>query len=138
MARIYRTSDRIRIKIDGLIVTVSPLNYHQKAEIETYLIGFARGDVSLAAKAMVSAVKYSLKDIEGVEDADGKKYELEFEDGVVSDDCVSDLLNLDISTKLQSTCTAFLHGVPKSFHDQNGEPLEGVEFLDTRSESPNE
>lgn len=130
MARIYRTTDRIKLKIDDIIVTISPLSASQKAEINTYHMDFAKGNIESATNAVVTAMKYAIKDIEGVEDADGKPYELEFDGDYLSDDCVSDLLNLELNGKLQTVACSLANGVPNDFD------LEGVEFVKS-GDSPN-
>lgn len=137
MARIYRTSDRIKVKIDDTVVTIRPLTYHQKAEIQSHFLGFTQGDVTKATEAMVSAIKYAVTGIEGIEDCDGRPYELEFDCDALSEDCVSDLLNIEISDKLQQVCSSLLHGIPKGFVDNSGKPIEGVEIVKKVKSDPN-
>lgn len=122
--RIYKTTDRIGIRIDDIQIKVSPLNFEQKTEIETHMRGFAAGDLKGAVRGMVLAIKYALKEISGVEDSEGQPYQLSFEGSFLTDECVSDLLNLDVGGKLSIVCSSFVPGIPKDFS------LEGVEFVE--------
>lgn len=133
MARIYRLSDRIKVKIDDITVTISPLSNHQKAEIQTQLLGLHRGDLHAATKGMLLSMKYAVKDIEGLEDADGE-YKCQFdENGHITDETLEDLYNLENSVKLLQVCQELVSGVPKEFRDKDGVPIEGVEVVQEKS-----
>ncbi len=88
MAKIYRLSDKIRLAVDDLTITISPLSIHQKAAIEDAARdGSAKG----LMQASALAIKYAVKSIDGLEDSDGKPYGLNFdEDGTLSEDIVND------------------------------------------------
>lgn len=134
MARIYRLSDRIKVKIDDITVTVSPLSNHQKAEIQTHLLGLHRGDIHAATKGMLLSMKYAVKDIKGLEDSDGE-YKCQFDnDGNLSDETLEDLYNLENSVKLLQVCQELVSGVPKSFKDKDGNPIDGVEVISEESQ----
>lgn len=134
MAKIYKTTDRIELKIDDVTVKVSPLNYEQKSEIEVLM---RENNLSDKVQGIVLAIRYGVKEISGVEDSDGKPYELQFENGVLTKQCVSDLLNLDIKDKLSIVCSSFVPGVPKSFYGPDGNLLDGVEFVDKADSKKN-
>ena len=124
MVKIYKTTDRIPVKIDTLTFKISPLSFDQKAEIQAMLIS---GDAMSVVKAAKTSVKYAVKDVTGVENADGSKYQLEFEGEVLADHCVDDLLNIDQDDKLSLVCTSFLNGIPKDFVDpQTGKKISGI------------
>lgn len=129
MARIYRTTDRIQVKIDDITVTISPLTYEQKAEINSLMAGYVNGDIKAVTKGMATAVKYAVKSVDGLEDADGEPYQVEAEESGLSDDCVNDLLNLEMTEKLTNVCLTLLHGAPTEFVDNDGKPLKGVEIV---------
>jgi hypothetical protein len=133
VAKIYRTTDRISVKIDDIVVKISPLTYDQKAEIQTHMLGFTRGDIREATKGVVLALKYGLKHISGVENSDGASYELSFEDNMLTDECVTDLMNIPVGEKLTLICSALLAGVPEQFKDNKGNALAGVEIVGTES-----
>lgn len=124
MVKIYKTTDRLSVKIDSLKFKLAPLSFDQKAEIQSYLIS---GEAMAVVKAAKLAIKYSVKDIQGVENLDGSPYELEMENGSVSDSCIDDLLNIDQDGKLSLVCTSMLQGIPTDFVDpQSGEKVKGI------------
>ena len=76
------------------------------------------------------ALQCSLKEVEGIEESDGSKYELEMEEGIVSKECMNDLLNLEESQEMQLVAISLLNGIPKEFQNPvTGDKLEGVEFV---------
>lgn len=132
MVKIYKTTDRIPVKIDSLKFSLSPLTFEQKSEIQAELL---TGSPLSVVKAAKLAVKYAVKGLDGVQTADGEKYELEFEGEVLAENCVDDLLNIDQDDKLSFVCTTLLNGIPKDFLDPNtGEKMQGVSIL--RKASP--
>lgn len=127
MAKILRTSDRIHVQIDDVRVSISPLSFHQKAEVQS-MLSLQSGYL----KAAFAAIKYSVKAVSGIEVGDGEKYELEFEEGgkALSDQCVDDLLNMESSAKLLTVCASMMAGIPSAgFADAEGKPLEGVSIV---------
>jgi hypothetical protein len=130
MARIYKCSDRIPVKIDSVLFKISPLTFEQKAEIQHYMLGFTTGDIRAATKGTALAVKYAVKDVKGLQDSKGKSYKLEFDGEVLSDNCVSDLMNVAMSNKLTIVCASMVGGMPDKFTDGEGKKLEGVEIVE--------
>lgn len=97
---IYKLTDRVKIKIRELVFTLAPLDYFQKRKIQDMAIK------EQFENAVIYAIKCSLKDIEGLETSDSNKYELEFEDGIVSDKCIAEFLgSIPNSDLLQAACT---------------------------------
>jgi hypothetical protein len=129
MARIYRKSDRIKIKIDDVTVTVSPLSAHEKAEIQKEMMAYLKGNIKSGQEGVILSLKYAVKDIEGVLDLDDKPYALKFESGYLTNDCVDDLLNMEITSKLAQVCGTLANGIPKDIVDKDGNKLEGVEII---------
>lgn len=133
MAKIYKTSDKIKVKVDDLIITLSPLTYHQKSMVQAQIL--EKGEFG-AMDSTRLAVKYALKDIEGIENMDGSKYELEIDEGIVSDETIDDLFNLEQSTKMSLVCISLLNGIPKEFvNPQTNEPLDGVSYVKEKNKS---
>lgn len=127
MSTIYRTSDRIKVKIGEITVKLSPLSYMQKNEVQTHLTS---KNVDGLLKGAACAVKYAVKDIQGVQDSDGREYELEFEGDSLSEDCLNDLFNFHESQNLTTICMTLLDGIPKQFMDlQTGKPIKGVSIV---------
>lgn len=126
MARIYKTSDRVTVKIDELTIKIAPLNLHQKNQIQRMMLdGQKTQDLPKLNQALILAIKYCLKDIKGLEDNNEESYKLEFENGELTDECLDDLMNIEAGPKLIQTCAAFVSGIPKEFK------IEGVSFVDT-------
>jgi len=125
MAKIYRRTDRITVQVDDITVKLAPLSLSQRMELQAY---FTSGDLKEMMKGTKEVLKMTLKDMQGVEDSDGKKYELEFEDGSITEDCCEDIFNLEHSQKLLSVCSSLMSGVPAEGKvvDGNGKEIEGV------------
>lgn len=128
MAKIYRVTDRIPVKVDDIVVTISPLTIQQKSEVEA--IGASGGSAALL-NASLKALKYAIKDISGLENADGSGYKLEFDpDGSLSDACLDDIYNIQQSLKLITISLNLVNNIPDEFYDPvTGVPLEGVSFV---------
>jgi len=135
--KVYKMSDRIKVKIEDITLHISPLNLEQKADIGNDLVDFqVTKDVRSYSKAIVKAVCFALKDIEGVEDSDGQ-FKLRFdENGNVDIEDVELLLNSDLSDKIGASCMAFINSIPKEIRGEDGKPLEGVEILNPLLQTP--
>lgn len=140
MARIYRRSDRITLKIGELVVQIAPLSIHQKTEIQNLMLqGRLAKDVKLLTEGTIKSVKYAVKSVKGLEGVDGKPYELGFDsEGNLTDDSIDDLLNIEDSQPLALACMNLLRGIPTEFTDEQGRKLEGVEFVSPPSPETDE
>lgn len=138
MARIYKTTDRLPVKIQDITFKISPLSFQQRAEVQAELMEAAKGDMNKAVQASFKAVKYSVKDVSGVDTFDGTPYVLSFEsDGTLTDDCVSDLLNLEMFTELSMVAISLVRGVPDKIVDNEGKVVKGISLLYKESKHPN-
>lgn len=127
MAKIYKITDRISVKIGGLMVKLSPLTFEQKAEIQALAVS---GDFKKTLEAARLSVKYSVKEIDNLQDATGKPYVLEFDSSGLKDDCINDLLNLEENESLSMACLGLLRGIPDQFINPfTREKLEGVSIV---------
>lgn len=124
--KIYRVTDRIPVKIGDVEFKISPLSFIQRQEIQAKIIEAENGVPMGLMEAARLAVKYAVKDLTGVTDSEGAEYTLEFENGVLTDNCVDDLLNSDDSQRLQLLCTTLIQGVPKKLVDDKGNEIKGV------------
>lgn len=127
MARkIYRTTDRIPVKIDDIVIEIAPLSFEVKSNIQANLIN---GDTLGIVKAAKLAIQHGVKNVKGVENADGSEYSLDFENDCLTEQCVDDLLNIDQDNKISFVCTKLLEGIPKEFVDpQTGKKIEGIKI----------
>jgi hypothetical protein len=139
MARIYRTTDKIPVKIDDILIKISPLTVDHKAEIQSILLtAQLKKDVAGLIKGNKLAMKYAVKSMEGVEDSDGNAYKLEFdENNNLTDQCLDDLFNLEVTNKIVMVCANLLKKIPDEFTDTDGNKLEGVEIIKVGKPSPN-
>ena len=130
MSRIYRKSDRLKIKIDDLQFVISPLSLHEKTEVQQLMVeAQSKGNIGKLTKSICKTIQYSLKDINGLYDCDDQPYKLSFDDsGMLTDECLDELMNLELSDRLQQVCVRLLGGIPKEFLDDNGNPIEGVSW----------
>lgn len=129
MSIVYRINDVIDLKINDLIVSISPLNYKVKADMQSYIMAGKPMDAASVA------LKNAIKKIKGLCLPDGSEYELEFDaSGCLSDSCISDLLNIPEATKLNIVAVSLINGIPQGeFIDaETGKPLEGVKFVKTK------
>lgn len=129
MSRIYRRSDRIKVKIDDITVTLAPLTLDQKTECQqALLVGHRKSDLKELTRGIKLSMKYALKDIQGVEDSEGP-YKLALVNDELTEDCLDDLTNMQLSAKLTLVCAAMVRGVPSQFTDEENNPIEGVELV---------
>jgi hypothetical protein len=127
MVTLYRTTDKIEVKIGEISVKVSPLNYEQKSIVNAKIMS---GKADQIMDAVRLAVKFSVKEIKGIKLPDGSDYALEFDDKGVSDSCLDDLSNLDQNKELSIICGQLLKGVPSEFtNPETGKTLEGVSIV---------
>jgi len=137
MARIYKRSDRIPVKIDDITVRLSPLSVSEKTEIQQAMLnGRAKSDLKELTRGISLAIKYSVKSVDGVVDSDGNPYKLEFDGDGLSQDSIDELMNMELTKKLSMVCAAMVSGVPKEFVDNDGNPLDGVEFINPSKTEP--
>ncbi len=137
MARIYRTSDRIPVKVDDITVTIAPLTFAQKTELQTIMLSAAKDPMN-AVKGARLAIKFAVKSVAGLEDVNGDKYEVALDsEGLLTDECVDELLNLQEQPKLIALCTQLIGGMPKGIMDPStGKDMVGVSFETTPKGKP--
>lgn len=121
--KIKKTTDKIKLEIDEITVFFSPLTYSQKQEVLT-IMNKAHKDNDLMSlnDGITLALRYSLKEIKGLTEEDGSTYQLKIQDGTVTEDCINDILNLSVSSKMQQIAGKLLNGVPEDF------AIEGVTY----------
>ena len=124
--KIFKMSDRITLTIKGIIFKLSPLSFAQKGEIHTCTKMNGGVEEQDTIRMTFLAVKYTVKAVSGIIDSNGEKYELEFDGDILSDDCVNDLLNLEICQEVGIAALNFLNGVPRKICDQFQKEIPGV------------
>jgi hypothetical protein len=119
--KVYRLTDRIPVKIDGVTFMVAPLSFEQKAEILGCKKIVKGEETEDHAKMVWLSIKYSVKSVTGLQNQDGSEYVIELVDNSLSDATISELLSLPIQGKLATACANLMNGVSK--YD-----IEGVEI----------
>jgi len=128
MAKILKVSDRVNLRVGEITFTLSPLNYLQKQELAECTRMVGGEEVFDLLKAQVYYIKHSLKDIDGVEDFSGDRYELEFENDCLTDNCVSEILCLEEKEKLTIAAWQILNGIKDLVDPVSGKKLAGVKL----------
>jgi hypothetical protein len=109
---LYRTTDRIPVTLGDVKIFISPLTHEQKSNLNntTKIVG---GKETIDGMKMAFlALKYAVKAVEGITDADGNDYALDFEaNGSLTDECANDLISLDHAEDLAVICVKLIDGV---------------------------
>jgi hypothetical protein len=109
---VYKSTDRVPVKIGDLTFWISPLRADQKLEIMSLVEREGGMEVVDQMKQSFLAVRYSVKEVEGLKNHDGSEYKLSLDDsGVMTDECLDDLLQLEVRQKIVDTCLKLLPGV---------------------------
>lgn len=122
---VYSTDDIIDINVEGLTVSVSPLSYKQKNEIQNLFLS------KEALEGAIKCMKYALKDIKGLKNRDGSDFKIKLKNGTLDDKTVDMLLNAPIGGKINIICVSLINGIPDQFmHPETGQPLDGVSYVE--------
>lgn len=109
---IYKLTDRIPVQIGDLRFLISPLSSAQKLEIISQVKMSSGKEVHDYTKQALLSIKHGVKKVEGLKCFDGSEYELEFdESGSLTDDSVSELLQMEGSDKLIIVCSTLLNQI---------------------------
>lgn len=128
MAKVYRQTDRVTVELHDLTLKLKPLSFSEKMEIQ-------REASKMSNEAMLEAVKltlkYSLKDIKGLEYDDGEEFELSYDDNShLSEESIETILNMEHTATLLTVCGQFAVAIPeKNFKDVDGSDLKGVKII---------
>lgn len=123
--KIYTMADRLTVKIGELTFKLAPLSYKQKTEI--------RGLYTIGKKedAAILTMKYSIKDVDGLETISGEKFKLSFDENGLSEESLDNLLNSMEAPKLILACANLMDAIPNVMVvPGTDKPLEGVKIID--------
>lgn len=128
MTIVLQDTDRIPVTIDDVTFWIRPLSWHQKMDIMSE-DSVTKGDFKNGRQTTIKAIKYAIKNVSGLVTIDDEPYELKFDpDGLLTNECVDELLNLPFGSKVVTSCYAFVPGVPDAITDAKGNPIEGVKL----------
>jgi hypothetical protein len=110
--KIARLTDRFKIKLEGVTITVAPLSGRQKLEMTSMIKQHENGKLYIdKASQEHFLVKYSIKEVEGLKDYDGKDYVLDFHSDSLSDDCAEEVLSFLVNTYFTVANTQIISGL---------------------------
>ena len=129
--RIYRLTEKIKYKIGEIEISISPLDLHDKTTLHSHMIKGQSGDVAALMAGSTFAIKAAVKSVSGLEDANGP-YEVKFDESgkYLTEECVSELLNISESNQMISLCASLMAGVPSDLP-------KGVSLAEDGKKSPN-
>jgi hypothetical protein len=126
-------NDRVLVEISGqnneepVQFFFKPLTVAEKSEITGSLKNTSdMGDMLDFTRKVISK---TLRDVKGLIRPDGSSYRLEFEGDTIKEDCLDDLMNLEINEKFILVAGMFLRGVPAEgqlINPKTNLPVEGI------------
>lgn len=109
---LYRTTDRIPVRIGGVTLWVAPLSRHEKMQLMAFQTLESGERVIDQVALMANAVRFSVRKVEGVQNPDGSPYELEIgPDGYMTEQALDDLLNLFATARLAEACVSLVNEI---------------------------
>jgi len=111
------------------------LDYHQKNNVNNQTTNIKEGKVSIdRTLTAYLTLKVGLKDVRGLENADGTPYKLKFEKWgdkeQVSDISISELMNIDFCDSLMYLGDELINSSPSILLDPvTKKPIKGVEIV---------
>lgn len=126
MAKVLRLTDRVKITVKDVSFVIAPLDNGQKLEIGRAMRKNAGEDEINLVDSQHLYIKYGLKELHGVEDFHGNKYELRFEGDHLTDDCVSEICSMEQKTELMTECWKMMGGLDDETIKNLGKKIKGV------------
>lgn len=128
---VYKTTDRIRIKIGELEFKLAPLTFDQKRQCSQSSRVESGKLIEDGLMTAYKSLHFSVKEVKGLINPDGTEYKLSFDDNNnITQDCIDDLFNFEFSERLMIACYNLVSGIPKVIIDPvTGKPIEGVEIV---------
>lgn len=119
-------SDRIEVKIDEVLLVFSPLKMQQKLEMAAFTQTKKGIETVNNVEVLRTYLRHCLIELHGVEDMWGKPYKLERKSGVLTDNCIDEILGIGFIDKLAQAAMELIAKTPQDILDGNGEKIEGV------------
>jgi hypothetical protein len=95
--KILSLKDRVRLTaktdLGEVKVTLKPLSSSQKIELASKTKMIKGEEVQDFSQQAILAIKFCVFEVEGFKHHDDSQFELEYENGVLTDDCADDLLS---------------------------------------------
>ena len=120
---VYKITDRIPLKIGDATFWVAPLSWADRSELLSCYQTKSGEETHEPLKIGMLTLKMSIKEVDGVQYSDGTEFGCELDDrGRLTDDCVSELCQLDCVDKLVTVCSKLAMNGPAKMD------LDGVEI----------
>lgn len=105
---IFKTTDRIPVKMGEVTLWLSPMEFGQKVAIQGAVKMKSGAEITDGFKVALLTLKFCVKEIQGLFNSDGSPFECEFEEGgnVLTDACANDLLQMDSAKSLIRACNS--------------------------------
>lgn len=126
--KILRLSERFKIDLEGVVVTIAPLSGSQKLEMTSMVRQNDDGKFYIDKnKQELFLVKHSVKEISGLKDMDEKDYALEFEGSHLTNECAEEVLGFLVNTMFTFANTQAMKGLfGEVINPFSGESIKGV------------
>ena len=118
-----------KIKIGEVTVYCKQLSYRTRSIIGARYTQQKSGDQTQNIVGLLFEVlQHSIKKVEGLVNPDKTEFELKFENGILTEDCLDQLFHVErVGDILQLTASNFLNmRAPDKFVGMDGELLDGV------------
>lgn len=129
VAIISRPSDLVPVefKDSGVTLYFSPVRQKDKIKLSSKFQSLKQDDLEAVLNASKDLLKCCLKDCEGIEFSDGEPFKFDKDkQGMVTDDSLDTLLELDFVDKIYLVAGLFLRSVPKQGKLTNPETGEEI------------
>jgi hypothetical protein len=105
---VYKLTDRIPVKIGAATFWIAPLSWGDKARLLSLFKQSAGVELIEPLRAAVETIRVSLKAVDGVQYSDGTEFDCKIdENGCISDEAISELMQVDGIDKLVTVCSMF-------------------------------
>lgn len=127
--KILRASDQIEIKIHNIYIIIQPLTYGKRLEMSRFVTVKDGKEAQNYAESMMFLVKHTVKSIS----VDGEVVELEFKDGQMTEESLTDVMGvLEGNAEAYKNIAVLSAGagkkLPKIVDPITGAEIEGVEI----------
>ena len=127
---IYTQQDRIKISIHEVDLIVKPLSYKEKINWSNCITNSGGSQNENALTGLGLLLKFSLKEIHGITYSDGTAFTLEFDEANnLTDECIDNLMNLEMTTDLITVMYSLLKGIPTEMKDASGNLIDYIKIV---------
>ena len=119
-----------KVKVGDVIIHCKQLSYRMRSVIGAKFHKQSAGDeIQNTLNLLFEVLRHSIVKLEGFQNPDGSDFELQFENGILAEDCLDQLMYVEkVGDVLQLCASSFLNmKIPDKIVDSiSGEVMEGV------------